>query len=143
MYSKPPNGPYNEIHTLAPLTIPSPHVSFYGDYDGTTVTPVCNGKASAFNFTINFCATNVSLTTNILHTIHLQDAQTVGVFLGGMNFSTCDAIGNNGTTKAGGSGNASTTSSGLTPIATAGAGNLGNAMSLVIAGICTVIAIMT
>jgi hypothetical protein len=49
-YSKPPNGPYEEIHVLALLTIPSANVSFYGDYDGTTVTPICGGAASKFQF---------------------------------------------------------------------------------------------
>jgi hypothetical protein len=34
VYSKPPNGPYDEVHTLAPLTIPSLNLSVYGDYDG-------------------------------------------------------------------------------------------------------------
>lgn len=93
-YSKPPNGPYEEIHTLGLLTIPSANVSFYGDYDGTTVTPICGGAASTFNFTINFCATNASLGASVLHTIHLTDAQTVGVLLGGQNFSSCAAIAN-------------------------------------------------
>jgi hypothetical protein len=93
-YSKPPNGPYEEIHVLALLTIPSANVSFYGDYDGTTVTPVCNGAASTFNFTINFCASNATLAGTVLHMIHLTDAQTVGVFLGGQNFSSCAALSN-------------------------------------------------
>jgi hypothetical protein len=91
-YSKPPNGPYEEIHVLALLTIPSANVSFYGDYDGTTVTPICNGAASTFNFTINFCASNATLAGTVLHMIHLTDAQTVGVFLGGQNFSSCAAL---------------------------------------------------
>lgn len=47
-YSKPANGPYDEVHTLDLLTIPAANVSFYGDYDGTTVTPTCNGAASIF-----------------------------------------------------------------------------------------------
>ncbi len=93
-YSKPPNGPYEEIHVLALLTIPSANVSFYGDYDGTTVTPICNGAASTFNFTINFCASNATLAGTILHMLHLTDAQTVGVFLGGQNFSSCAALSN-------------------------------------------------
>ena len=93
-YSKPPNGPYEEIHVLALLTIPSANVSFYGDYDGTTVTPICNGAASTFNFTINFCASNATLAGSVLHMIHLTDAQTVGVFLGGQNFSSCAALSN-------------------------------------------------
>ncbi len=93
-YSKPPNGPYEEIHTLAPLTIPSANVSLYADYDGTTVTPICNGAASIFNFTINFCATNATLAAGILHMLHLTDAQTVGVFLGGNNYTSCAALSN-------------------------------------------------
>ena len=93
-YSKPPNGPYEEIHVLALLTIPSANVSFYGDYDGTTVTPICNGAASTFNFTINFCASNATLAGAVLHKLHLTDAETVGVFLGGQNFSSCAALSN-------------------------------------------------
>ncbi|KAK0102258.1 hypothetical protein ONS95_005880 [Cadophora gregata] len=92
VYSKPPNGPYEEIHTLDLVTLPSANVSFYGDYDGTTVTPTCDGKASIINFTINFCATNTTVAAAALHEIHLTDAQTVGNFLGGQNFTTCEAI---------------------------------------------------
>lgn len=93
-YSKPAYGPYEEIHTLANLTIPSANVSFYGDYDGATVTPICNGRASTFNFTINFCASNATVAAGVLHMIHLGDAQTVGKFLRGQNFSSCDVISN-------------------------------------------------
>ncbi|SLM35413.1 hypothetical protein LPUS_04674 [Lasallia pustulata] len=91
-YSKPPNGPYVEVHVLAPLTLPSLNVSFYGDFDGTIVTPICNGAASTFNFTINFCGTNATVAAQALHQIHLTDAQTVGVFLGGQNFTSCAAL---------------------------------------------------
>ncbi|KAN0089591.1 hypothetical protein V8E51_019851 [Hyaloscypha variabilis] len=94
----PANGPYEEIHTLALLTIPSANTSFYGDYDGTTVTPACNGAASMFNFTINFCASNATLAGSVLHMLHLTDAQTVGVFLGGQNFSSCAALSNSSAT---------------------------------------------
>lgn len=107
LYSKPAQGPYVEVHTLAPLSIPAANnVSFYGDFDGTTVTPVCGGRASAFNFTIVFCANNATLAASVLHGIHLQDAVTVGVFLGGKNFSTCAALGGvgNGTGSGSGSG---------------------------------------
>ncbi|KAG4436768.1 hypothetical protein IFR05_007743 [Cadophora sp. M221] len=92
VYSKPENGPYEEIHTLDLVTVPSANVSFSADYDGTTVTSTCDGKASIFNFTANFCATNASVAAAVLHMIHLTDAQTVGVFLGGQNFTTCEAI---------------------------------------------------
>lgn len=107
-YSKPPNGPYEEIHTLELLTIPSANVSFYADYDGTTVTPICNGTASTFNFTINFCGTNASLSGSILHMLHLTDAETVGVFLGGQNFSSCGAINSTATTTSSASSTPST-----------------------------------
>jgi len=93
-YSKPENGPYEEIHTLGLLTIPSLNLIVFGDYDGTTVTPTCNGAASIFNFTIDFCASNATLAAATLHTIHLTDAMTVGVFLGGQNFTTCAALAN-------------------------------------------------
>ncbi|KAI4135454.1 MAG: hypothetical protein LQ347_000673 [Umbilicaria vellea] len=91
-YSKPANGPYVEVHTLAPLTVPAANVSFYGDFDGTVVTPTCNGAASTFNFTINFCASNAMVAAQTLHQLHLTDAQTVGVFLGGQNFTSCAAL---------------------------------------------------
>ena len=100
VYSKPANGPYEEIHTLELLTIPSANVSFSADYDGTTVIPVCNGMASSFNFTVNFCATNATLAGGILHMLHLTDAQTVGVFLGGNNFTSCAALSNSTATSA-------------------------------------------
>lgn len=69
---------------------------------------MCGGRASAFNFTILFCASNASLAASVLHGIHLQDAVTVGVFLGGRNFSSCEALGNGTGVGAGAGGNAST-----------------------------------
>ncbi|TKA54533.1 hypothetical protein B0A49_09187 [Cryomyces minteri] len=94
VYSKPAAGPYYEVHSLAPVTITALNkLSFYGEYDATTVTPVCGGMASMFNLTIDFCATNASLAESTLHSIHLADAMTVGVFLGNQNFTTCAALG--------------------------------------------------
>jgi hypothetical protein len=97
LYSKPPNGPYDEVHALnlppaAPVTLPSYNISFYGDYDGTTAVEACGGLVSTFNFTVDFCATNATLGAALLHSIHLSDAQTVGKFLGGQNFTTCEAL---------------------------------------------------
>lgn len=52
LQDKPPApGPYYEVHNTANFTIPSFDVSLYIQYDGTTVTSVCDGKASMFNFT--------------------------------------------------------------------------------------------
>jgi hypothetical protein len=98
-YDKPTNGPYVEIHTVAPLTVPSYNVSFYGDFDGQVWTPICGGKATSANFTISFCATNATVAGAVLHALHSTDAETVGTFLGGMNFTSCAALGasNNGT----------------------------------------------
>jgi len=109
VYEKPAAGPYVEVHTLAPITIAAANVTFYADFDGTTVTPICGGAASAFNFTIDFCATNATLAASVAHMIHLADATTVGVFLGGQNFISCAAIGNTSTSTPG-SGSNSTTS---------------------------------
>lgn len=119
-YSKPPNGPYEEIHVLDLLTIPQANVSFYGDYDGTTVTPICGGSASTFNFTINFCATNATLAGGILHTLHLTDAQMVGVFLGGQNFSSCGTTTNSTATSTSVSSSTSTPSTVTTSAANRG-----------------------
>lgn len=74
------------------LTVPSANVSLYAGYDGTSVVSTCDGKASTFNFTAVFCATNVTVAAGLLHTLHSGDAQTVGVFLGGQNFTTCAAL---------------------------------------------------
>lgn len=85
---------------------------------GTTVVPICNGLASTFNFTIDFCANNVTLATATLHTIHLTDAETVGVFLGNQNFTSCEALQANATA----SPTASATPSAFTGGAAGGAG---------------------
>lgn len=46
VYSKPAFGPYNEVHYLDPLTIPSLNLSTYADYDGTIVSNECFGLVS-------------------------------------------------------------------------------------------------
>lgn len=96
-YSKPPApGPYVEVHNTAQLTFAG--VEVYIPFDGTVVTSVCDGRASMFNFTANFCATNATLAGGLLHQLHLGDAETVGKFLGGQNFTDCAALGaSNGT----------------------------------------------
>lgn len=97
-YSKPANGPYIEVHTLAPLTLAAANLSVYSNYDAQNWTSVCDGKATTTNFTINMCATNATTAAALLHSIHLSDAQTVGTFLGGQNFTSCAALGSNATT---------------------------------------------
>jgi hypothetical protein len=92
------------------LPLPGFNLSLYGDYDGTTVTPICDGKVSMFNFTIDFCANNASVAAAALHVIHLTDAQTVGKFLGGENFTSCEAL----------AGGASSTTSASVPVFTGG-----------------------
>ena len=94
-YSKPPSpGPYNEVHNTALLNVPAANnVSFYIQYDGTVVSSLCDGKASMFNFTAHFCGTNATETQGILHMLHTNDALTVGKFLGGANFTSCEALG--------------------------------------------------
>ncbi|KAK4547126.1 hypothetical protein LTR36_001347 [Oleoguttula mirabilis] len=96
-YSKPANGPYVEFHTLAPLRIASYDVDFYGDFDGQVWQPVCGGRATAANFTINFCASNATTGAAVLHLLHMTDAVTVGQYLGGQNYTSCAALGGNGT----------------------------------------------
>ncbi|KAF2088064.1 hypothetical protein K490DRAFT_56090 [Saccharata proteae CBS 121410] len=77
VYQKPVDGPYVEIHSVAPLTVPSAgNVSFYAAFDGTTVTPICGGRATAWNFTANFCATNVSVGMSVLDMLHTNDVMT-------------------------------------------------------------------
>jgi hypothetical protein len=94
-YSKPPApGPYEEVHNTALLNVGP--FSFYIPYDGTVVKEYCNGKASQFNFTANFCSTNVTAAGGLLHMVHMGDAVTVGQFLGGKNFTNCAALGESG-----------------------------------------------
>jgi hypothetical protein len=123
VYDKPANGPYVEVHTLAPLTVPSYNVSFYGDFDGQVWTPICDGKATTTNFTINFCATNATVAATVLHGLHMTDAETVGKFLGGMNFTSCAALGSN----------ASATTTGGTTMFTGGASRKGGGRTVVVA----------
>lgn len=94
-YSKPAApGPYVEVHNTALLTVPAAdNLTFYIPFDGTVVKSVCDGKASQFNFTANFCASNATAAAGVLHMLHLNDAITVGRFLGGMNFTSCAALG--------------------------------------------------
>lgn len=93
-YSKPPApGPYVEIHTTAMTHYPSLNLSAYIPWDGTVVTSVCDGRASQFNFTASFCANNVSTAAAVLHEAHISDAITVGVMLGGHNYTGCAALG--------------------------------------------------
>jgi hypothetical protein len=73
-YLKPPNGPHEDVHALDLLTIPSADVSFCGLYDGTSVTPICSGATSTFNFTINFCASNPTVAGSVLHMLRFTDA---------------------------------------------------------------------
>jgi len=144
-YSKPANGPYVEVHTLAPLTLPTFNVSLYGDFDGQVWEPICGGKATTTNFTINFCATNATLGAQLLHMFHLTDAETVGTFLGGDNFTSCAALGGgaaagrNATGVAGGaSGNATMT--GSPAMFTGAATNVGLEGSIIIAAVAAVAA---
>jgi hypothetical protein len=98
VYDKPPSpGPYNEVHNTANLSVPAYNVSLYIPYDGTVVSSICDDKATLFNFTAHFCASNATIVASLLHMLHSNDAVTVGKFLGGQNFTTCEALGANGT----------------------------------------------
>jgi hypothetical protein len=98
LYSKPPNGalrrsPHAQHASGSTLSICRLTTSAStATTTGTTVVETCGGLASTFNFTVDFCATNATLGAALLHTIHLSDAQTVGKFLGGQNFTTCEAL---------------------------------------------------
>ncbi|KAK3650316.1 hypothetical protein LTR56_006292 [Elasticomyces elasticus] len=131
-YSKPINGPYVEVHTLAPLSIPTANVSFYSDFDGQVWKPICDGKATWSNFTITFCATNATTAQQVLHMLHLTDAVTVGAFLGGQNFTSCSSLTGNGTASPGAYGNGSTSSPTSAPMPyTGGAEEKGASVVLV------------
>lgn len=114
-YSKPPApGPYVEVHNTALLTIPAAgNLMFYIPFDGTVVSSVCDGRASRFNFTAHYCASNSSLAGSVLHMLHLTDAETVGKFLGGQNFSSCASLGGSNST-----GSSSPTGTGGMPAST-------------------------
>jgi len=105
------------------------------------VTPVCDGKASAFNLTIPFCATNATLAASVLHGIHLADAQTVGVFLGGQNFTTCEALGS-----VGGNTTATKTGTGVVPTMTIVTANEGGrrvvGMGILVGGLVMAIMVL-
>ncbi|KAK5716110.1 hypothetical protein LTR15_009935 [Elasticomyces elasticus] len=131
-YSKPINGPYVEVHTLAPLSIPTANVSFYSDFDSQVWKPICDGKATWSNFTITFCATNATTAQQVLHMLHSTDAMTVGTFLGGQNFTSCSSLTGNGTASPGAYGNGSASSPTSAPVPyTGGAGGKGASVLLV------------
>ncbi|KAL8662511.1 MAG: hypothetical protein Q9202_004656 [Teloschistes flavicans] len=96
-YQKPSSGPYFEDHTLAPAYNPTADLSIYAAVDTFSVTPICHGStASALNFTIDFCSTNVSAARDILHDSHVFDAVMLQEFLGNETFTGCSS--GNGTT---------------------------------------------
>ncbi|KAK5676671.1 hypothetical protein LTS10_010972 [Elasticomyces elasticus] len=136
-YSKPINGPYVEVHTLAPLSIPTANVSFYSDFDGQVWKPICDGKATWSNFTITFCATNATTAQQVLHMLHLTDAVTVGTFLGGQNFTSCSALTGNGTTSPGAYGNVSSPTS--APLPYTGGGGVKKASVVLMAMLAAIV----
>lgn len=150
-YSKPADGPYVEIHTLAPLRVPSLSVDLYAAFDGQVWAPVCGGKATWTNFTAVFCATNATVGKALFHELHSTDAITVGKFLGGKNFTSCADLGasgsspyptNNGTTgtSSGGSGSSNGSSTGSPPAEVTTSGSLRVVTSLVSFAVPAVIA---
>ncbi|KAK4629574.1 hypothetical protein CLAFUW4_08451 [Fulvia fulva] len=109
-------GPYFENHNFANATVGD--ASVYIPTDATSLTSVCDGKASMMNFTAHFCATNATFAAATLHMIHLGWAANVGTMLGGKNFTDCAALGASNT-----SGPASPTGtapSGSTPSGSSG-----------------------
>jgi hypothetical protein len=90
-YSAPASpGPFNEVHNTALFTIAN--VSIYIQFDGTRATPTCNGAATLMNMTAVFCGNNGTAAGSLLHMVHLSDLTTVGVILGGKNFTSCAAL---------------------------------------------------
>jgi hypothetical protein len=92
VFQQPTNGPFVEIHALAPATVPSANVTASASFDGLVATPVCAGKATAMNLTTIFCATNLTTATSIFHTIHSNAVTTIGQFLGGKTFTDCNSV---------------------------------------------------
>lgn len=88
-YSKPPNGPFNEVHILAPLTFPSLNIAVYGDFDATTCCSHLQRRRQYLQPYHQLLRHECEVGSADLHQIHLTDAQTVGVFLGGKNFTSC------------------------------------------------------
>ncbi|KAL8802491.1 MAG: hypothetical protein Q9182_003799 [Xanthomendoza sp. 2 TL-2023] len=117
-YSSPPGGPYFEDHTLAPAYNPQANLSIYAPIDITTVTPICGGTASALNFTVEFCSTNITGAGPILHDSHVFDAVTLQEFLGNETFTGCTKSNGSSTTSSGtpsGTGSPSAVGTGVVP----------------------------
>ncbi|PIA92892.1 hypothetical protein CB0940_03851 [Cercospora beticola] len=95
-YSRPAvDGPYVEVHTLAPLGITLPggvNISSYADFDGQVWEGVCDGRAVQANFTTVFCATDATVAGAAFKAIHGESVLEVGRMLGGQNFTSCDAL---------------------------------------------------
>lgn len=90
IYSAPAEGPFVEIKKDQPFTIPvANNVGIYADYDALTITSICDGAASLFNFTINYCSTNALYAEKILHMLHSNNAGNVVEKCGGGNFTGC------------------------------------------------------
>ncbi|KAL8779590.1 MAG: hypothetical protein Q9194_001381 [Teloschistes cf. exilis] len=133
-YQKPSNGPYFEDHTLAPAYNPTADLSIYAAVDTFSITPICPGStASALNFTIDFCSTNVSAAQAILHDSHVFDAVTLQEFLGNETFTGCSSVNGTSITSSSPSGTGHPIGTGtgtvLSPTGT-GSGSTGNGTSV-------------
>lgn len=79
-YSKSPApGPYREVHNTALLTVPSAgDVKLYIPYDGTVLTSTCGGRASTFNFTAHYCASNGTIGGQVLQWVLILFSRSDG-----------------------------------------------------------------
>ncbi|CAK4033093.1 Hypothetical predicted protein [Lecanosticta acicola] len=113
-YSKPPAGPYVEVHTTSLSEYPSYNLSVYIPTDSSVFSSVCNGKATLLNMTTVFCANNVTTAGTILHTAHSEQLASIGKLLGGQNYTGCGSTSPSNGTSSGGF--ASPTPSSTAPI---------------------------
>ena len=81
------NMAYVEAHTFAEASFEGDKV--YMPFDGISVASTCLGNASVLNYTANFCATNVSMTQSLLHSLHMQDLDNVQAELGNNSYTSC------------------------------------------------------
>ncbi|KAI4201898.1 MAG: hypothetical protein LQ350_002945 [Teloschistes chrysophthalmus] len=123
-----------EDHTLAPAYNPTADLSIYAAVDTFSITPICPGStASALNFTIDFCSTNLSAAQAILHDSHVFDAVTLQEFLGNETFTGCSSVNGTSTMSSSPSGTGYPIGTGtgtvLSPTGT-GSGSTGNGTSV-------------
>ncbi|KAL9621648.1 MAG: hypothetical protein Q9160_003900 [Pyrenula sp. 1 TL-2023] len=89
----PPIGPFNLVHTLAPIYLPLPlNLTIGSPFSSTSAIPVCNDLATQLIFNTDFCASNPTNATSFLNAKSNGASTALQRLLGGQNLTSCEDL---------------------------------------------------